>query len=51
MIQTDDLVVRNSNGDLLLYPFNNGTFYGQGGGKRVGNGWNFTHYFVGRWSV
>lgn len=44
---TDDLVVRTANGDMLLYPFRNGTFYGQGGGKKVGNGWNFPDYFVG----
>jgi hypothetical protein len=42
----DDLVVRNSYGDLLLFPFENGTF---GSSYQVGHGWNFTHYFVGNW--
>ena len=37
---TDDLIVRTANGDMLLYPFRNGTFYGQGGGKKVGHGWH-----------
>lgn len=44
-----DLIVRNSNGDLLLYPFKNGTFYNAGGGTKVGNGFNFTNYFPGNW--
>lgn len=35
-----DLMVRTSSGDLLLYPFGNGTFYRQGGGRVVGSGWN-----------
>ena len=51
---TDDLIVRTSNGDMLLYPFSNGTFYGHGGGKKVGHGFgikvDFTHYFVGNWT-
>jgi hypothetical protein len=47
---TDDLVVRTDTGDMLLYPFENGTFYVQGAGKRVGHGWHFTHYLVGNWT-
>ena len=46
---SSDLVIRNTQGDLLLYPFKSETFYNQGGGKKVGNNFNFTHYFVGNW--
>ncbi|MDR4459056.1 MAG: matrixin family metalloprotease [Nitrospirales bacterium] len=46
---TSDLIVRNQNGDLLLYPFNGESFYNQGGGVRVGHGFRFTHYLVGNW--
>jgi hypothetical protein len=45
-----DMIVRNDAGDLLLYPFRNGTFKGHGGGAKVGNGFHFTHYFVGNWT-
>ncbi|MCC5623166.1 VCBS repeat-containing protein [Nostoc sp. CHAB 5715] len=45
-----DLIVRNSNGDLILYPFKNGTFYNGGGPIQVGNGWNSTHYFPVDWT-
>jgi hypothetical protein len=43
-----DLLVRNDQGDLLLYPFKNGSFDGGGGPINVGSGFNFTHYFIGR---
>jgi V8-like Glu-specific endopeptidase len=45
-----DLIVRDSTGTLLLFPFQNGTFYGDGDGVQVGHGFNFTHYLVGNWS-
>lgn len=44
-----DLLVRTSNGKLLLYPFN-GTFYGQNGGIDVGSNFNFANYFPGDWT-
>jgi hypothetical protein len=46
---TSDLIVRNSAGSLYLYPFRNNTFYGNPE-TLVGNGFNFTHYFVGDWT-
>lgn len=42
----DDLVTRDSSGYMYLYPLKNENF---GLRKRVGHGWNFTHYFVGEW--
>ncbi len=44
---TDDMVVRESNGTMKLYPFVNGTF---GTGTTAGTGFNYTHYFVGQWT-
>jgi PKD repeat protein len=43
----DDMLVRESNGNLKLYPFVNGTF---GTGTTVGIGFNYTHYLVGQWT-
>jgi len=43
---TPDLLVLKDNGDLLMYPFIKGTFYGNDGGKKVGHGWRFTDFFV-----
>jgi len=44
----DDLVVRNQDGVLLLYPFKDGKL--QGSGEEVGRGFtNFTDYFPGQW--
>ena len=46
-----DLLVRNTSGDMLLFPFKNGTFYNAGGPIKVGNGWNsITDYFVADWT-
>ena len=45
----EDLIVRTTGMDLLLFPFENGIFTGTG--TLVGNGWNFTHYFVGHWNT
>ena len=44
---TDDMIVRESNGNLKLYPFENDTF---GSGTTAGTGFNYTHYFVGQWT-
>jgi hypothetical protein len=47
---TDDLIVRDSSGNMRLYPFRNESFYGiSGSGKTVATGWYFTDYFVGDW--
>lgn len=43
---TPDLIVRTYTGDMLLYPFKNGSFYNAGGPVKVGNGWNFMHYLI-----
>jgi hypothetical protein len=45
-----DLICRTSSGDMLLYPFVNGSFYNGGGPIKAGNGWDFTHYWVGDWT-
>jgi hypothetical protein len=46
-----DLVGRNSAGTLFLYPFNNNTFVGQGGGQIIGSNFNnYSHYFVADWN-
>ena len=45
---SEDLIVRNPNGDMLLFPFENEIFFVPG--TLVGWGWNFTHYFVGYWT-
>lgn len=47
--RAEDLIVRDSSGNLRLYPFQNNTFYNNGGGTIVGNGFNFTDYFPGDW--
>jgi Zn-dependent metalloprotease len=44
---TDDMIVRLSNGDLKLYPFDNEIF---GTGTTAGTGFNYTHYLVGQWT-
>jgi hypothetical protein len=44
---TDDMIVRDSSGNLKLYPFENNTF---GPGTTAGTGFNYTHYFVGQWT-
>ncbi|RLI48772.1 MAG: hypothetical protein DRO73_08360 [Candidatus Thorarchaeota archaeon] len=46
-----DLVVREENGNLWLYPFNGKTFKGQGKPRKIGRGFGdqFTHYFVDEW--
>ncbi len=46
-----DLLVREENGDLWLYPFNGRTFKNQGRPKKVGRGFDndFTHFLVGEW--
>ena len=49
-VNVDDLIVRDETGGLYLYPFRNDTFYNNGGGTQVGNGFNFTDYFVGNWT-
>lgn len=47
-----DLICRNAAGSLFFYPWNASanSFYGVDGGKNVGNGFNFTHYFVADWT-
>ncbi len=48
---TDDLIAVTNTGEMILYPFNNGTFYGQGGGVTVGHGFNgYKEYLVGNWT-
>jgi hypothetical protein len=44
---TDDMIVRESNGNLKLYPFENEIF---GSGTTAGTGFNYTHYLVGQWT-
>ncbi|KNY25575.1 FG-GAP-like repeat-containing protein [Pseudobacteroides cellulosolvens] len=44
-----DFIVRDSSGKMILYPFHNGTFYGNTP-IQVGNDWSFTHYLVGNWT-
>jgi hypothetical protein len=44
---TDDMIVLESNGDLILYPFEDETF---GPGTTAGTGFNYTHYLVGQWT-
>ncbi len=45
----NDLVARNTAGDLMLYPFDGTTFVGSG--QPVGHGFSgFTDYFVGYWT-
>jgi hypothetical protein len=44
-----DLLVRTKAGDMLVYPFKNGTFYNAGDPVQVGNGWNLSHYLPGDW--
>ena len=46
----DDLLVRTKTGDMMVYPFKNGTFYGAGDPIQVGNGWNFSAYIAGDWT-
>jgi len=41
------MMVRNDSADLHLYRFNGKTGWDTVG--KVGNGWNFSHYFVGNW--
>ncbi len=45
-----DLLVRTNDGDMLLYPFKDGSFYKGGGPIKVGNGWSFTNYFLADWT-
>ncbi len=40
---------RTNDGDMLLYPFKDGSFYKGGGPIKVGNGWSFTNYFLADW--
>jgi hypothetical protein len=49
--RTDDLILLDNVGGLSLYPFRNNTFYGNGGGVQVGNGFSFTHHLIGRWTT
>jgi hypothetical protein len=44
---TDDMIVRDSSGNMKLYPFENNTFQA---GTTSGTGFNYTHYFVGQWT-
>jgi len=46
-----DLVVREENGSLWLYPFNGKSFRGAGDRDRIGRGFgdDFTNYLVGEW--
>ncbi|MFW9848396.1 MAG: hypothetical protein ACFFF4_04605 [Candidatus Thorarchaeota archaeon] len=46
-----DLVVREENGSLWLYPFNGRDFRKSGDRDRIGRGFgdDFTHYLVGEW--
>ncbi|MHA1771749.1 MAG: hypothetical protein ACTSYL_12585 [Candidatus Thorarchaeota archaeon] len=48
---TPDLVVREKDGDLWLYPFDGRTFKGHGKPRRIGRGFkdHFTHYLVDHW--
>jgi hypothetical protein len=41
-----DLLVRDDQGNLLLYPFKNGSFDEGGGPINVRSGFNFTHYLL-----
>lgn len=45
-----DLIVRQANGVLYLYPFENQTFFVPGAGRKVGEGFNYSYYWVGRWN-
>lgn len=46
-----DLIVRDSNGGLYFYPWNNGLGFSTPiAGTQVGNGFNFTHFFVADWN-
>lgn len=47
-----DLVVRNDNGELFLYPFNGQTFKDQGRPRKIGRGFrdDYTHFFVEEWT-
>ena len=48
---TDDLIAVSNDGDMVFFPFNNGTFYGQGGPVYVGNGFNnYKEFLVGNWT-
>lgn len=49
---TPDLLVREENGSLWVYPFNGETFKGQGRPEKVGRGFggDFTHYLVAEWT-
>jgi len=44
---TTDFLVRNEQGDLILYPLRNGAFQT---GAQMGNGWHFTDYFADDWN-
>ncbi len=48
---TDDLIALTDDDKLVLFPFNNNTFYGQGGGTIVGHGFhNYKKFLVGNWA-
>ena len=44
-----DVLVRNQAGEMFLYPFKYKSFTGGGGPIKVGDGWNYTNYFVADW--
>lgn len=46
-----DLLVREENGDLWLYPFDGKTFKDQGKPKKLGRGFDdkFSHYLIDKW--
>ncbi|MFO7837681.1 MAG: hypothetical protein R6V83_13645 [Candidatus Thorarchaeota archaeon] len=49
---TPDLLVREDNGDLFVYPFDGRTFKGQGKPRKVGRGFDYddyTHFLIGHW--
>lgn len=46
-----DLIVRDSNGVLYFYPWDNGLGFSTSiAGTQVGHGFNFTHFFVADWN-
>ncbi|MGH1384794.1 hypothetical protein [Kordia sp.] len=50
---TNDLIGLTNSGDFYLFPFNNSTFYGQGGASHVGSiGSNtFKNFYVGKFKA
>ncbi len=51
-LQKKNFVVRDAEGHLYLYPFGdvNHSFFNNNGGSKVGNDWDFTHYFANNWT-